>query len=93
MNTYDPKSKKIGSYLVDAGLLDASQVEIALNDQKLTGLRFGDIVVNRGWVKKQTLEYVIRKVVTFERALGRPLEKKIFQNAYLNRRKRESGSI
>lgn len=93
MTSYDPLSKKIGDYLIDAGLLDQSQVQVVLSDQKLTGLRFGDIAVNRGWVKKQTLEYVVGKVITFERAIGKPIGKQLFMNTYLARKQRETGSL
>lgn len=93
MQSYDPKAKQIGSYLVDAGLLDLTQVTVALNDQKITGMRFGDIIVTRGWVKKQTLEYIVGKVVTLERALGRPLTKQMFENAYRARKNRQSGVL
>lgn len=93
MNVYNPKNKKIGSYLIDAGLLSENQVQVALNDQKVTGLRFGDIVVNRGWVRKQTLEYVVKKVVIFERTIGRPLEKNIFKDVYQARKDRKSGAL
>ncbi len=33
--------KRLGGYLVEAGLLTPAQVDVALNDQKLTGMRFG----------------------------------------------------
>ena len=93
MNTYNPSAKQIGSYLIDAGLLDAEQVQLALNDQLKTGAKFGDIVVSRGWIKKQTLEYVIEKVMTIERTMGRPIEKQLFENTVRARKARESGSL
>lgn len=93
MESYNPNAKQIGSYLIDAGLLDQSQVNLALSDQKSTGMRFGDIIVSRGWVKKQTLEYILGKVVVLERALGRPLNKQLFEKIYLARKHRQSGSL
>lgn len=60
-------AKKIGGYLVDAGLLTAAQISVALNDQQSTGMRFGEIVVARGWLKEQTVEWVMSKVVEPER--------------------------
>jgi hypothetical protein len=59
--------KRIGSYLVDAGLLTMDQINVALNDQQATGMRFGEIVVARGWLKEQTLEWIVEKVVEPER--------------------------
>jgi hypothetical protein len=55
--------KRLGGYLIEAGLLTPGQVDVALNDQKLTGMRFGEILAARGWVKQQTIEYLMRKVV------------------------------
>ena len=43
--------KRLGGYLVEAGLLTPAQIDVALNDQKLTGMRFGEILAARGWVK------------------------------------------
>jgi hypothetical protein len=60
-------SKKIGGYLVDAGLLTADQINVALNDQQATGMRFGEIIVARGWLKEQTVEWIMAKVVEPER--------------------------
>jgi hypothetical protein len=55
--------KRLGGYLVEAGLLTTAQIDVALNDQKLTGMRFGEILAARGWVKQQTIEYLMHKVV------------------------------
>jgi len=55
--------KRLGGYLVEAGLLTPAQIDVALNDQKLTGMRFGEILAARGWVKQQTIEYFMSKVV------------------------------
>ncbi|MEN9207188.1 MAG: hypothetical protein Q6L50_10755 [Gloeomargarita sp. GMQP_bins_120] len=45
--------KPIGEYFVDAGLLEPAQVEEVLVEQRVTGRRFGDIVVARGWLQRQ----------------------------------------
>jgi len=55
--------KRLGGYLVDAGLLTPAQVDVVLNDQKSTGMRFGEILAARGWVKQQTIEYFMEKVI------------------------------
>ncbi|WP_416667575.1 hypothetical protein [Egbenema bharatensis] len=59
--------KRLGGYLVEAGLLTPDQVSVILNDQQSTGMRFGEIVVARGWVKEQTIEWIVKKVVEPER--------------------------
>jgi len=58
-----PRKKRLGGYLVEAGLLTPAQVDVALNDQKMTGMRFGEILAARGWVKQQTIEYLMQKVI------------------------------
>jgi hypothetical protein len=58
-----PRTKRLGGYLVEAGLLTPAQVDVVLNDQKLTGMRFGEILATRGWVKQQTIEYLMQKVI------------------------------
>jgi hypothetical protein len=62
-----PRVKPLGSYLVDAGLLSGDQIKVILADQQATGMRFGEIAVARGWVKEQTVEWIIRKVIEPER--------------------------
>ena len=59
--------KRIGSYLADAGLLTSDQIMVILNDQQATGMRFGEIVVARGWLKEQTIEWIVQKVIEPER--------------------------
>ena len=60
-------TKRLGAYLMDAGLLTADQINVILNDQQSTGMRFGEIVTARGWVKEQTIEWIVQKVVEPER--------------------------
>lgn len=59
--------KRLGGYLVEAGLLTLDQINVILNDQQATGMRFGEIVVARGWLKEQTIEWIVEKVVEPER--------------------------
>ena len=89
MLPYDPLSKRLGGYLIDAGLLTDSQVEVALNDQKATGMRFGDIIVERGWVKRRTIEYLAQKVINMEREIGEPLQEGLIQTTFSIRKQRQ----
>lgn len=59
--------KRLGGYLVDAGLINRGQVEVALNDQQATGMKFGEVLATRGWIKQQTIEYFMEKIVLPER--------------------------
>jgi hypothetical protein len=61
------ESKRLGDYLVEAGLLKPAQIEIALADQGATGLRFGEVLIRRGWVKEETIEYLMQKIILPER--------------------------
>ena len=68
----DIKSNKpLGAYLIEAGLLSEAQVGVALADQGATSMLFGEILVTRGWVKAQTIEYLMQKIVIPERAAER----------------------
>ena len=58
-----PNRKRLGGHLIEAGLLTPAQVDVALNDQRSTGMLFGEILVARGWVKRQTIEYLMKKVI------------------------------
>jgi hypothetical protein len=70
--------KPLGAYLVEAGLLTDAQVGVALADQGTTFLPFGEIVVTRGWVKEQTIEYLMQKVIIPERSVERSIEKRTY---------------
>ncbi|MBD2090706.1 hypothetical protein H6F67_12660 [Microcoleus sp. FACHB-1515] len=64
--------KRLGDYLVEAGLLTKAQIDVALNDQHLakqegTPMKFGEILATRGWVKQQTIDYFMKKLVVPER--------------------------
>jgi len=59
--------KRLGSYLVEAGLITQAHIDVALADQEATGLRFGEILVVRGWLKEQTIEYLMEKIILPER--------------------------
>jgi hypothetical protein len=60
--------KRLGNYLIEAGLLTPDQLEVALADQKITGMRLGEVLAHRGWVKEETIEYLMKKVVLPERS-------------------------
>lgn len=61
------RRKRLGAYLLEAGLINEAQVEVALNDQQATGLKFGEVLSARGWIKQKTVEYLMKKVVIPER--------------------------
>lgn len=56
-------AKRLGEYLVEAGLLSPGQVEVALYDQARTKMRFGEVVVQRGWVDQRTIDLLLHQQV------------------------------
>lgn len=76
-----PDSKRIGGYLMDAGLLSPAQVEVVLSDQELTGMRFGEILVSRGWLKSQTIEFLFQNVILPRRTLAKQAVENARQDA------------
>ncbi len=80
------KTKYLGSYLVEAGLITPAQIDVALNDQTIMdNMRFGEVLVARGWIKQQTLDYLIKKVVEPEqRAAGSSQPKSLSPDASLS---------
>jgi hypothetical protein len=59
---------RLGSYLIEAGLITPAQVAVVLNDQIFSqNMRFGEVLVARGWVKSETIEFVMKRVVEPER--------------------------
>lgn len=73
--------KRLGSYLVEAGLINRAQVDVALNDQQATGMKFGEVLVARGWVKQQTVDYLMKKVVEPERAALKPQPRQVLKSS------------
>lgn len=61
--------KRLGHYLVEAGLLTQAQVEKALSEQKGTGLRLGEFIVKKGWLKEETIEFLVKEIIVAEKAI------------------------
>lgn len=96
VSPFNGVKKRIGSYLVEAGLLTTAQLDVALNDQKMTEdmtgtrMQLGEIVAARGWVKEQTIEYLMQKVVLPERKVTeRKSQETISQNQDTVRQQRQ----
>ena len=54
-----PEKDVLGYYLRQAAILDREQVEIILNEQRSTGIRFGTIAVFQGFLKSTTLDFFL----------------------------------
>ncbi|GAB4528282.1 MAG: hypothetical protein Tsb0014_09520 [Pleurocapsa sp.] len=74
--------KPIGNYLIEANLITEACLFQALEEQKNTQERIGDILVRQGNIKRQTLDYLIEKVIVKERQnLTEP--EKVIKNYHL----------
>ena len=61
------RAKLLGAYLTESGMITPEQLKIALKNQGHSGKRLGTILVDCGWVKQQTIDYLIEKIVLPER--------------------------
>ncbi len=63
VNTKEFQPEQLGLYLVEAGLITPTELDIALKEQKVRGKKLEEILVMLGFIKRQTIEYFIEKVV------------------------------
>jgi exopolysaccharide biosynthesis WecB/TagA/CpsF family protein len=64
-----PKMKQkqpLGQYLKAAALLDELQIRSILAEQDEVNLRFGELAVRKGWVKRETVELFVSSLSTQE---------------------------
>lgn len=54
--------RKFGEYLVEAGLVTEADVQEALAEQQLTGMRLGSILASRGLIGQQTVDFLVEQV-------------------------------
>ncbi|MEA5497397.1 WecB/TagA/CpsF family glycosyltransferase [Limnoraphis robusta Tam1] len=56
----ESRKQPIGHYLKTAKLLNDQQIETILAEQHLTGMRFGETAVHKGWLKQETVDSILR---------------------------------
>ena len=61
MNNKDSTNKPIGQILIEAGLISINQIEIALQEQKYSELKIGEILVLHNWIKQETIDFFIER--------------------------------
>ncbi|MDJ0595719.1 MAG: pentapeptide repeat-containing protein [Pleurocapsa sp. MO_226.B13] len=61
----DFSKKPLGEILIEAGLIPIHQLELALQEQKHTGMRVGEILVLHGWIKQETVDFFADKWTKF----------------------------
>ncbi len=76
-------SKPLGAYLIEAGTITPEQLELALKKQSHSGKRLGTILVDCGWIKQQTIEYLVEEVVLPRRSANQFSESQLHRNINL----------
>ncbi len=61
MTSHRTKTKKLGELLLENGLLTEEQCQNALDEQKKTGKRLGQAVIDLGYVKEEDLLQILSK--------------------------------
>ena len=59
--------KPLGAYLLEASLLNRDQLKVALDKQKDTPMRLGEVLSSLGWVSQEKIESMMDKVVLPQR--------------------------
>ena len=54
-------NKPLGEILIEAGLITASQIEFALQQQSTSDLRIGEILASHNWIKQQTADFFVEQ--------------------------------
>ena len=60
-DSQDNEKMPLGLLLQKADLVSPTEIEIALEDQKECGLKLGEILAQKGWLKKQTADFFVLK--------------------------------
>ena len=55
----EPKKNALGFYLLEAGILNSSQIEVILAEQRATRVRFGTVAVFQGFLRSTTLDFFL----------------------------------
>jgi hypothetical protein len=55
--------KRLLVYLLESGLVVQAQLPVLQYDHEMTGKPFSEILIDRGWVRKQTLDFLVDRVI------------------------------
>lgn len=55
--------KRLLVYLLESGLVVQAQLPVLQYDREMTGKAFSEILIDRGWVRKQTLDFLVERVI------------------------------
>lgn len=66
VSTTVQKPVRLGTHLLEAGLITLEQLDLALLEKQMRHQRLGEILPSHGWIKQQTIEYLMSSVVSSE---------------------------
>ena len=69
----EPPNQPIGQYFKQAALLDEQQIKTILEEQKQTQLKFGELAIAKGWLKKATVEFFGRYLFSSETEINKAI--------------------
>jgi hypothetical protein len=55
----EPKSMPLGQLVLQRGLLDEAQLEVALAEHLASGKQLGEVIVDRGWMTREQLAELV----------------------------------
>ena len=61
MKNKDSSNKPLGQILIEAGLVTINQIELALQEQKHSGVRIGEILVLHGWIEQEIVNFFVEE--------------------------------
>ena len=65
----------LGVYLKAAGLLDELQIQLILNEQETTGIKFCSLATIKGFLKQETVDFFVQHLVSQESENSHYIEK------------------
>jgi hypothetical protein len=68
LSNREAPAQPIGFYLKAAGLLNDSQIDVLLEEQKKLGVKFGAMAVLKGWLKEKTVNFFLQHIAPQEQA-------------------------
>jgi len=74
----------IGYYLTQASLLNEQQVKTILEEQKKKKLKFGDLVVQKGWLERNTINFFLDALSVQPPQLMSLIDLEKYDRKYLN---------
>ncbi|MEM8723466.1 MAG: tetratricopeptide repeat protein [Cyanobacteria bacterium P01_G01_bin.39] len=78
LNLIDEQPKQpIGQYFKRAALLNDQQIKIILEEQKQTKVKFGELAIAKGWLKRTTVNFFLRYLMADSLASSKILEREL----------------